>query len=324
MNQKLKLGLYGAFFVGALIFAGLFYSSYKRVNRGSASTNFPPADVSAPVPKKPDSSANDSSQASPTTAATEIVATNSPAQRNDLPGTNSAPTNGTGVLVPAEKHETVATARAPATGRSEMVGYFFGFLVMAVFLGLLIARDIAELFGNRSVEFLLNDEGTGLKKPEYDEAEREWANGNHLDAIRLMRDYVTKNPREQYVALRIAEIYEKDLKNYLAAALEYEEVLKHKLPPDRWGWAAIHLCNLYSKLDKTKEAVELLRRIATEYSETPAAEKARKRLAMFETVGEEALDGDLPETIQSLPPKPVKPEPEAPASNLPPGFRPKK
>ena len=56
-----------------------------------------------------------------------------------------------------------------------------------------------------------------------------------------MREYLLKNPREQHVSLRIAEIYEKDLANPLAAALEYEEVLKQKLPAERWGWAAIHL-----------------------------------------------------------------------------------
>src|SRR2546429_1455339 len=45
--------------------------------------------------------------------------------------------------------------------------------------------------------------------------------GNFLEAIQLMRDYLKQNPREQHVALRIAEIYEKDLQNFLAAALEY-------------------------------------------------------------------------------------------------------
>lgn len=206
-----------------------------------------------------------------------------------------------------------------------MVGYLCAFLATAIFLGLLIARDISEYFGNRSVEFLFNDDGEGIKSPEYDEAEQEWANGHYLEAVRLMREYLAKNPREQGVALRIAEIYEKDLKNNLAAVLEYEEVLKHKLQPERWGWAAIHLCNLYSKMGKTKEAVALLHRIVDEFGETPAAEKARKRLATFETVGEEGLDGDLPDSIHGAPPKVAKPEEKSgAASNLPPGFRPKK
>ncbi len=98
----------------------------------------------------------------------------------------------------------------------------------------------------------------------------------------MLRDYLKKNPRELHAALRIAEIYEKDLKNYLAAALEYEEVLKHKLPPERWGWAAIHLCNLYSKLNHQDKTLNLLHRIVNEYPKTAAAKKARTRLGLAE------------------------------------------
>ena len=144
-----------------------------------------------------------------------------------------------------------------------------------------------------ALKVLYNDEGEGLASPIYDQAEEEWANGNYLEAIRLMREYLSRNPREQHVALRIAEIYEKDLHNYLAAALEYEEVLRQKLPPERWGWAAIHLCNLYSsKLNQLDKAVALLRRLDAEYGETAAAEKARKRLAMIEAGETETLTED--------------------------------
>lgn len=51
---------------------------------------------------------------------------------------------------------------------------------------------------------------------------------------------------EQYAAIRIAEIYEKDLHNYVAASLELEEVLSKRLSREKWGWTAIHLANLYS------------------------------------------------------------------------------
>ena len=144
--------------------------------------------------------------------------------------------------------------------------------------------------------------------------EQEWANGNHLEAVNLMREYLKKNPREQHVALRIAEIYEKDLGNPLAAALEYEEVLKTNLPAERWGWAAIHLCNLYSKLNQHDKSVALLRRIDSEFHETAAAEKARKRL---EELG---LATAEPEPEQEVAPEP------APTSGpkLPPGFTLKK
>ncbi|MGV3757882.1 MAG: tetratricopeptide repeat protein, partial [Verrucomicrobiota bacterium] len=113
-----------------------------------------------------------------------------------------------------------------------------------------------------------------------------------LEGIRLLRLYVEQNPREQHAALRIAEIYEKDLGNYLAAALELEEILKSRLRPDRWGWTAIRLCNLYTgKLKQGDKAIALLRRLVEEHPTTQAAEKARKRLAMME----EAENGTIQE-----------------------------
>jgi hypothetical protein len=130
----------------------------------------------------------------------------------------------------------------------------------------------------------------------------------------MMREYLQKNPREQHVALRIAEIYEKDLHNPLAAALEYEEVLKQKLAPERWGWAAIHLCNLYGKLNQHDKSVQLLRRIENEYGTTAAAEKARKRL---EELGLTA-SAELP------PSPPAQPETPPSGPKLPPGFTLKK
>lgn len=185
-----------------------------------------------------------------------------------------------------------------------------GLFAVVVCFGLLIAFDFSRFFGQKFEEFIFDEEGEGHRDPEYEEAEKLWADGRHLEAIQLMRDYLKENPREQYVALRIAEIYEKDLHNHLAAALEYEEILKKNLPPERWGWAAVHLANLYSgKLDRPDDAAALLRRILTEHPTTGAAKKARERL------GEEA---------PAEPPSPAATEkaPEKP-SHLPPGFRPK-
>jgi hypothetical protein len=197
---------------------------------------------------------------------------------------------------------------------------FFG---MIVGLGLLVGHDVSQYFGNRTLKALYNDEGEGVIDREYEIAEQTWADGHHLDAVRLMREYLQKNPREQHVALRIAEIYEKDLNNNLAAALEYEEVLKHKLESERWGWAAIHLCNLYFKLDQEQKAVALLRRIDGEYGETAAADKARKRLAQMDLPSTDTASIELAET----PPAPENPTaaPEQPTGpKLPPGFTLKK
>ena len=200
----------------------------------------------------------------------------------------------------------------PAQTNYHLGAWGAGMMLSLVGLGLLAANDLSYFFSGRAMKVIYNEEGDGVANPDYEKAEEEWAKGNFLDAIQLLRDYLKVNPREQHVALRIAEIYEKDLLNYLAAALEYEEVLKQKLPPERWGWAAVHLCNLYtSKLNQSDKAILLLQRIVSEYGETAAADKARKRLSQLEGEGVE------------LPPVELA-EPAPQPSSLPPGFAPKK
>jgi hypothetical protein len=212
--------------------------------------------------------------------------------------------------VPAlHKDDTHRTSRG--YGRMLTFGGFF--FVSVVGLGLLVGHDVSHFFGNRVLRGLYNDEGEGIANPEYEAAEQVWADGHHLEAIGLMREYLKKNPREQHVALRIAEIYEKDLGNPLAAALEYEEVLTQKLPPERWGWAAIHLVNLYGKLDQQDKAVALLRRIDSEYGQTAAAEKARKRLEDLGVSTQVELIAEAPRA-----------EPPSSGPKLPPGFTLKK
>src|SRR5205085_940131 len=147
----------------------------------------------------------------------------------------------------------------------QMMTYGAFGLVCVFGLALLVARDLTHVFAQRVEKFIFDEDLEGERSPEYEEAEKVWANGKHLEAIQLMREYLQAHPREQYVALRIAEIYEKDLGNYVAAKLEYEEIIKKNLPPERWGWAAIHLSNLYSgRLNKPDQAQVLLRRIIEE------------------------------------------------------------
>ena len=227
----------------------------------------------------------------------------------EVPATDSS-TNQTGLATGQTGLATGSATGASSRGVGQMMTYGalgFGFLVA---LGILAGRSISHFLAHRFEKFIFDEDLAGEMDPEYEEAEKVWANGKPLEAIQLMREYLKDNPREQYVALRIAEIYEKDLGNYVAATLEYEEILKKNLPPERWGWAAIHLANLYSgKLNKAEQATALLRRITTEYPQIAAAKKARERL------GE-------PESQPELPPEPPVESPK-PASNLPPGFRPK-
>lgn len=206
---------------------------------------------------------------------------------------------------------------AAATTRERMAynGALCFFTVVA--LALLTARDFSRFFADRAVDFMYNDDGEGQKDREYEQAEAVWRTGDYLEAIRLFRAYLEKHPRELHVSLRIAEIYETNLGNILAAALEYEEVLKKPIHPERWGLRAIHLCNLYHKLNQPEKAAALLQRIATEYSQTAAARKAREKLGWPEpTPAPEPAE----EPAEPTPP----PQEESKGPALPPGFRPKK
>src|SRR5437667_696416 len=185
--------------------------------------------------------------------------------------TEAPPVDSSTNQIPAASSQAGAASDG-RVGRMMTYGVLGFFSVVA--LGILLARDLSHLVAHRVEQFIFDEDLEGERNPEYEEAEKVWANGRHLEAIQLMRDYLKEHPREQYVALRIAEIYEKDLGNYLAATLEYEEIIKKNLPAERWGWAAIHLSNLYSgRLNKTEQATALLRRIIDEHPHIAAPKK---------------------------------------------------
>lgn len=175
-------------------------------------------------------------------------------------------------------------------------------------LGVLVGREIAGYLTQRVHREIYGEASEPVGDPEYDEAEQVWARGDHLEAVRLLREFLKKKPHKLHAAFRIAEIYEKDLKNPLAAALEYEAILNQRFEAERWGWAAIHLVNLYNRLGQTEKAEATLRRILAEQPHTAAAAKARERL------GEPLASG----------PTEAAPAPEDGQFHLPPGFRPKK
>lgn len=341
MNNAVKLAIYVILVLAALWFGTRFYSEFKKSNEEAASSLTETNEVSDVVSTEPAPSTNDSTSTNLTVAtnAEPVTDTNVVAQAPSDTNTTTEATNEStneAEAAPVITAGSTSVTSAKKVSKGKGMANLGAFLAVVIILGLMVAYDVTQYLGNRSVDLLFNEDLKGVHNPEYEEAEALWANGKPLDAIQAMREYLKKNPREQYVALRIAEIYEKDLHNDLAAALEYEQVLVQKLPRERWGWAAIHLCNLYSRMGKNDQCVALLRRIESEYGETAAAKKARKRLSMFESAGDEtSLGVDMPEdpNMPDAAPAPAtkprvrvvaKKQEETPASNLPPGFRPKK
>jgi TolA-binding protein len=335
-NTKFKLAAYAVLLLLAAWFGWGFYANYATIARESAAaaTN----DTSSAVTNNPAGATNSATQ--PATAAESSTNTvsqisletsNAVAAPTNQEATTSAPPVPTNVAAGA-----TPPAPPPAHAiQGRAVTYLVALVGTLIGLGLLITHDVTQYVGGTVVDILLDDQGEETHDPEYDKAEQAWAEGRHLDAIEMLRDFLKKNPRQQYAALRIAEIYEKDLHNPLAAALEYEELLKQKLPAERWGWAAVHLCNLYSKLGQQDKAKALLQRIAADYSHTAAAGKARSHLGLPEpepeptanagNAGMAAEPGESVKPPGKKQPAPAPPAPPAPPpkSNLPPGFRPK-
>ena len=166
-----------------------------------------------------------------------------------------------------------------------LMGYFAGMLISILTFAFFVARDVGNLTGSRVATDYYNKSAKSEKADLYEEAEQLWADGAYIESIDLLRNYIEKYPGEFHAHQRIAEIYENDLASYRAAALEYESILTMELPPKRWGWAAIHLCNLYSgKLGETEKALNLLRRVADECADTTPGQKARDRLAKIDAM----------------------------------------
>ena len=362
MNNPIKIGIYAVLLIAVLWCGGAFYSEFKRTSAEaeqvipSETNEVSEANTVAVATNAPDTNVVSTADTNAVPATNQIVSTNAAVETtNAVAAVTNAPTN-------VSEAKPVMTATGEGThhkkvGRGKMMAYMGAFLGLLIILGLLVAYDVTQFLGNKTVDLMFNEDLKGVHDPDYEEIEALYQSGKPLDAIQAMREYLKKNPRQQHVAIRIAEIYEKDLHNDLAAALEYEQILTQKLPRERWGWAAIHLCNLYSKSGKTDKAVALLNRINEEYNETAAAKKARKRLAMFESAGSaDALRTDAPEDPRmpdvAPAPKPAAAAPPAATpkassgvkrvevkkkketketkapeesdSSLPPGFRPKK
>ena len=160
-----------------------------------------------------------------------------------------------------------------------------GLIAFSLFLAALFAFDISQLFGGRAKEWFVQGGAPILSAPEFETAQKLRVSGQPLEAINVLREFLQNHPSEFHVMARIAEIYNYDLKNYLAAALEYEEFLKHKPEPEQWGWAALHLAKLYGRLNEPEKSLALLERLETKYGHTVAARRARKALEQLDEPG---------------------------------------
>jgi TolA-binding protein len=288
--KVIKLIAYIVLSACLIFFGKAFLSEYNRVTEQSAAKgvalsidDIDPPNYSMPVAQEEVSNDQDKSPSPAADSNSDSAPLNTPdIEINESPENQEASST--------ERVDNEAPSEESAAEVSNRLGFYGGgFVFILLALGLLTGYDLTRFSANRAVNALYSDDGGGMEDSDlYESAEQEWARGDFLEAIRILRDYLAANPKQQHAAIRIAEIYEKDLKNPLAAALEYEEILTQKLTPDRWGWSAIHLANLYSgPMNKPDKAIELLRELVERYPETSAAEKASQRLNLIDGSSEE-------------------------------------
>src|SRR5438046_7494327 len=79
---------------------------------------------------------------------------------------------------------------APTPTNYHLGAWGAGLVLSFVGLGLLLANDLSHLFSGRAMKVFYNEEGEGVANPDCEKAEEEWAKGNFLDAIQLLRDYL--------------------------------------------------------------------------------------------------------------------------------------
>jgi TolA-binding protein len=317
MKSAGKLLLYLVFLMLAVFCFGRFQRDYSRSDVGVRQFEQPePGDTIKESPNPADAGATNGLAG----AATNVVASEDGATNAVGSATNTvaaAPGGGAGTGTAGK-----VTVAKP-TNKSAL--YLGGFVAALLGFAGLLGWDVTQWVARKSAQGLGVDVQPVENDPEYDAAEAEWAKGNHMDAIKMLRDFLKKNPAQQHAAIRIAEIYEKDLGNYLAAALELEEVLGKRLPREKWGWTAIHLANIYSgRLNQADKALGVLNRIVKEYPDTSAAKKARQRLGLPEpaepAAGDVAAAEGESETSSTV--ETSGGDPENPA--MPKGFKPRK
>jgi TolA-binding protein len=327
--KALKLGLYVVLLALVVVFFQKFRSEYQVASAWAASA----AERKSRAGDTPETNRLDTASAEsqatnngstnlgfaslPDSATNELnsagAATNGIAAAESSTNAPLAPTNAPVASRPAGSPQTPGGSWPLSLG---------AFVLSLILLGGFGAWEFARSVASRAHATVFMEDEEDDRDPEYDLAEAAWKRGEFLEAVNLMRDYLNKNPTEVQIGIRIAEIYEKDLNNPVAAAMELEDVLAKKLPGERWGWTAIRLANLYSgRLGQPDKALALLNRIITEHPDTGAARKARSRLGLPES-DEEIAASTVPS--HPLPTAEEEPDPGASDSNLPRGFRPKK
>ncbi len=171
-----------------------------------------------------------------------------------------------------------ATAAGSTPDASRAYALFSVYLIVGGTLAVFVAWDVSRFLGGLAGQLFWGGRRIASITPAWWKAERLCKEQQPLEAIRVLRDYLNAHPRHWGVAVRIAEIYQHEIKDPLPAALEYEELLKQRLPDAARAKIMLRLAACRLLLREAEPASAMLRQVIEKFPRTPAAKKAARRL----------------------------------------------
>ena len=217
------------------------------------------------------------------TNAPPVIVTNAPTATNQVLAATPAKAAPGGA---AKELAALRKTRRMGGGYIRILFSTLGFGISLTALGFVAAQDLGRLLKFRLGKEVTYVDARSERNDQFDRAQILAAKGKHAPALKLLQEVLTRHPQHARSLLLIAEIQDKEMGDYPAAALHYEQLLQLKLPAEQWGWTAIRLANIYSgKLGRPDSAIDLMKRLAREHPDTPAGAKAIKRLAKINVAG---------------------------------------
>lgn len=160
--------------------------------------------------------------------------------------------------------------------------WFAAYLAAAGLLGLGLAWDVTRQFGLLAGQLYVGSGRLPAFTAAWWRAERLARTGQTMAAIQTLRDYLDAHPRHWPVAVRIAELYERELDDPQSAALQYEAILQRRLPHRVRAELMLRRANCALLARDADAAAGWWRAVIAQFPDRPAAVTAVRRLARLE------------------------------------------
>jgi hypothetical protein len=171
-----------------------------------------------------------------------------------------------------------ATEAASADEAARGYALFAIYLVVGAALASVVAWDVSRLLGEFAGSLFVGGGRLPNITPVLWKADRLRTQGRPQAAVDVLREHLKAHPRQWFPAVRIAELYQQSLNDPSSAALEYEEILKQRLPRSARAEIMLRLASCQLLLRSPEQSATTMREVIHKFPKSPAAAKAQRRL----------------------------------------------